>query len=178
MEQPLFSDKTHPIRNAWLLKANLKILLAFFFVGAYMYSSSDTPYLSRETTTYIYIGFFSLIVGLRAGLGALFRSRYHYAIGPDGITADQRVFKKHELAVPLSRILKAKMERSFLDDLFGLANVHILYEASTARQAIKAEVIDTAATLMGRPDPIDSRPGLGTRQGNCRLFKQKIICII
>ncbi len=156
MDTSFFTEKTHPIRNTWLLKSNLVYIVLFLFLGAYFYQSDSAFSRNRELGSYLYVGFITIVLGLRAGLGALFRSRYHYSIGQGYMRLDQQIIKKRQLEIPITQVLSARLEKDFLDDLFGLANVHVQYEARSRREAVKEEVIDTAAAFMGKHDPVDS----------------------
>lgn len=123
----IITEKNHPIRNIWLFKQILPVLIIlpiylFIFIGIGN---------GAELSSSVVFGFFPfllifvLVLGIPIVINVLRRAYFHYSLDQHFIVLHQGIISKQNRNVPYGRIQGVFVNQGLFDRIFGLASLTI-----------------------------------------------------
>lgn len=131
MDQAI-TETNYPIKNAWLIKQSLPIILYFFFIVPFI-SLFPAIYLSKLFNIHGLMFFVILVLIPIFILAVIFflviyivnlqRKNFHFQLTDKFINVEQGVLSKQKRFLPYSVIQNVSIDQDFIDRILKIANL-------------------------------------------------------
>lgn len=136
----IITEKSYPIRNIWLFKKILPILiLPIYFT---FLTSTDGELDFSLPSVFIFLLLlliFTLILGIPIIINVLRRAYFHYSFDEHFIVLHQGIISKQNRNVPYGRIQGLFINQGLFDRIFGLASLTLEDFSGGGKSAINVD---------------------------------------